>query len=87
MVLTSWTGHRAYAVSPLLDHQPVSISFALTGWFIYSSPVFHQAMTKMNMQSRVYAPTRHESVIAHQNLINSLVENLLAVPADTASTE
>lgn len=33
------------------------------------------------MMSRVYAPTRHESIIAHQNLINSLVENQLVVPA------
>lgn len=33
------------------------------------------------MMSRVYAPTRHESIITHQNLINSLVENQLVVPA------
>lgn len=33
------------------------------------------------MMSRVYAPNRHESIIAHQNLINSLVENQLVVPA------
>jgi len=33
------------------------------------------------MMSRVYAPTRHESIIAHQNLINSLVENQLVAPA------
>ena len=33
------------------------------------------------MMSRVYAPTRHESIIAHQDLINSLVENQLVVPA------
>lgn len=33
------------------------------------------------MMSLVYAPTRHESIIAHQNLINSLVENQLVVPA------
>ena len=33
------------------------------------------------MMSRVYAPTRHESIISHQNLINSLVENQLVVPA------
>ena len=32
------------------------------------------------MMSRVYAPTRHESIISHQNLINSLVENQLVVP-------
>ena len=33
------------------------------------------------MMSRVYAPTRHESIISHQNLINSLVEKQLVVPA------
>lgn len=33
------------------------------------------------MMSRVYAPTRHESIIAHQNLNNFLVENQLVVPA------
>ena len=34
-----------------------------------------------SIMSRVYAPTRHESIIARQNLINSLVENQLVVPA------
>ena len=33
------------------------------------------------MMSRVYAPTRHESIISHQDMINSLVENQLVVPA------
>lgn len=33
------------------------------------------------MMSRVYAPTRHQSIIAHQEMINSLVENQLVVPA------
>ena len=33
------------------------------------------------MMSLVYAPARHESIIAHQTLINSLVENQLVVPA------
>ena len=32
------------------------------------------------MMSRVYAPTRHESIIAHQNRINSLVETQLLAP-------
>lgn len=33
------------------------------------------------MMSRVYAPTRHQSIIAHQEMINSLVENQPVVPA------
>ncbi len=33
------------------------------------------------MMSRVYAPTRHESIISHQNFVNSLVENQLVAPA------
>ena len=33
------------------------------------------------MMSRVYAPTRHESIISQQNLINLLVEKQLVVPA------
>ena len=33
------------------------------------------------MMSRVYAPTRHQSIINHQNLINSLVESQLVAPA------
>lgn len=32
------------------------------------------------MMSRVYAPTRHESIIAHQHTINTLVENQLLAP-------
>lgn len=33
------------------------------------------------MMSRVYAPTRHQSIMNHQKLINSLVENQLVAPA------